>query len=109
MDIFTKKMFDELEKDFNGYNYRYKRDSQFKNRSIFQNESFYGYDDNKSFYKDDIKENFIKNIEYLYKLQSYTSYLVHNKMMDYNNIFIYTYHYVFMFDDIELAKSTFLQ
>lgn len=61
----------------------------------------------KYFYKDNIKENFIKNIEYLYKLQPYTSYLVHNKMIDYNNIFISTLGYSFIFNDIELAKIFF--
>ena len=61
----------------------------------------------KYFYKDNIKENFIKNIEYLYKLKPYTSYLVHNEMIDYNNIFISTLEYSFMFDDIELAQMFF--
>lgn len=61
----------------------------------------------KYFYKDKIKENFIKNIEYLYKLQPYRYYLVHNKMIDYDNIFISTLGYSLIFDDIELAKIFF--
>ena len=61
----------------------------------------------KYFYKDKIKENFIKNIEYLYKLQPYRYYLVHNKMIDYDNIFISTLLYSLIFDDIELAKIFF--
>lgn len=107
LDIFTKKMFDELEKDFNGYNDRYKIDFKLKIEAFFKMNNSMVMMITKYFYKDNIKENFIKNIEYLYKLQSYTSYLVHNKMIDYNNIFIYTYHYVFMFNDIELAKVFF--
>lgn len=107
LDIFTKKMFDELEKDFNGYNDRYKIDFKLKIEAFFKMNNSMIMMITKYFYKDNIKENFIKNIEYLYKLQSYTSYLVHNKMIDYNNIFIYTYHYVFMFNDIELAKVLF--
>ncbi|WP_300755149.1 hypothetical protein [uncultured Brachyspira sp.] len=107
LDIFTKKMFDELDNDFNGYNDRYKRDFKLKIEAFFKMNHSMIMMITKYFYKDNIKENFIKNIEYLYKLQSYTSYLVHNKMIDYNNIFIYTYHYVFMFNDIELAKVFF--
>ena len=107
LDIFTKKMFDELEKDFKGYNDSSKRDYKFKIEAFFKMNNSMIMMITKYFYKDNIKENFIKNIEYLYKLSSYSDYLVVNKMIDYDNIFISTLGYSFIFDDIELAKIFF--
>ena len=107
LDIFTKKMFDELEKDFKGYNDNYQRDYKFKIEAFFKMNYSIIMMITKYFYKDNIKENFIKNIEYLYKLSSYSDYLVVNKMIDYDNIFISTLGYSFIFDDIELAKIFF--
>ena len=107
LDIFTKKMFDELEKDFKGYNDNYQRDYKFKIEAFFKMNYSIIMMITKYFYKDNIKENFIKNIEYLYKLSSYSDYLVVNKMIDYDNIFISTLGYSFIFDDIELAQIFF--
>ncbi len=107
LDIFTKKMFDELENDFKGYNDNYQRDYKFKIEAFFKMNNSMIMMITKYFYKDNIKENFIKNIEYLYKLSSYSDYLVVNKMIDYDNIFISTLGYSFIFDDIELAKIFF--
>ncbi|MEI0478898.1 hypothetical protein [Brachyspira pulli] len=107
LDIFTKKMFDELENDFKGYNDNYQRDYKFKIEAFFKMNYSIIMMITKYFYKDNIKENFIKNIEYLYKLSSYSDYLVVNKMIDYDNIFISTLGYSFIFDDIELAKIFF--
>lgn len=107
LDIFTKKMFDELEKDFKGYNDNYQRDYKFKIEAFFKMNNSIIMMITKYFYKDNIKENFIKNIEYLYKLSSYSDYLVVNKMIDYDNIFISTLGYSFIFDDIELAQIFF--
>lgn len=107
LDIFTKKMFDELEKDFKGYNDNYQRDYKFKIEAFFKMNYSIIMMITKYFYKDNIKENFIKNIEYLYKLSSYSDYLVVNKMIDYDNIFISTLGYSFIFDDIGLAKIFF--
>ena len=107
LDIFAKKMFDELEKDFKGYNDSSKRDYKFKIEAFFKMNNSMIMMITKYFYKDNIKENFIKNIEYLYKLSSYSDYLVVNKMIDYDNIFISTLGYSFIFDDIELAKIFF--
>lgn len=107
LDIFTKKMFDELEKDFKGYNDNYQRDYKFKIEAFFKMNYSIIMMITKYFYKDNIKENFIKNIEYLYKLSSYSDYLVVNKMIDYDNVFISTLGYSFIFDDIELAKIFF--
>ena len=107
LDIFTKKMFDELENDFKGYNDNYQRDYKFKIEAFFKMNNSIIMMITKYFYKDNIKENFIKNIEYLYKLSSYSDYLVVNKMIDYDNIFISTLGYSFIFDDIELAKIFF--
>ena len=107
LDIFTKKMFDELENDFKGYNDNYQRDYKFKIEAFFKMNYSIIMMITKYFYKDNIKENFIKNIEYLYKLSSYSDYLVVNKMIDYDNIFISTLGYSFIFDDIELAQIFF--
>lgn len=107
LDIFTKKMFDELENDFKGYNDNYQRDYKFKIEAFFKMNNSMIMMITKYFYKDNIKENFIKNIEYLYKLSSYSDYLVVNKMIDYDNIFISTLGYSFIFDDIELAQIFF--
>lgn len=107
LDIFTKKMFDELEKDFKGYNDSSKRDYKFKIEAFFKMNNSMIMMITKYFYKDNIKKNFIKNIDYLYKLQPYTSYLVHNKMIDYDNVFISTLGYSLIFDDIELAQIFF--
>ncbi|WP_295295539.1 hypothetical protein [uncultured Brachyspira sp.] len=96
LDILIKKAIIGLDE-----NYKSEKEIFFKmNHSIIMMITKY-------FYKDNIKENFIKNIEYLYKLQPYTSYLVHNEMIDYNNIFISTSGYSFIFNDIELAKIFF--
>lgn len=96
LDILIKKAIIGLDE-----NYKLEKEIFFKmNHSIIMMITKY-------FYKDNIKKNFIKNIEYLYKLQPYTSYLVHNKMIDYNNIFISTLGYSFIFDDIELAQIFF--
>lgn len=107
MDIYTKKIFDELDRDFKGYNANYKRDYEVKIEAFFKMNHSMIMMITKYFYKDNIKENFIKNIEYLYKLQPYTSYLVFSNMIDYNNIFISTLSYSFIFDDIELAQKFF--
>lgn len=107
LDIFAKKMFYELENDFKGYNDNYQRDYKFKIEAFFKMNNSMIMMITKYFYKDNIKENFIKNIEYLYKLSSYSNYLVVNKMIDYNNIFISTLGYSLIFDDIELAKIFF--
>ncbi|MEI0493647.1 hypothetical protein R4J17_14520 [Brachyspira intermedia] len=107
LDIFAKKMFDELEKDFKGYNDSSKRDYKFKIEAFFKMNNSMIMMITKYFYKDNIKKNFIKNIDYLYKLQPYTSYLVHNKMIDYDNVFISTLGYSLIFDDIELSQIFF--
>ena len=107
LDIFAKKMFDELEKDFKGYNDSSKRDYEFKIEAFFKMNNSIIMMITKYFYKDKIEENLIKNIQYLYKLQPYRSYLVHNKMIDYDNIFISTLGYSLIFDDIELAQIFF--
>lgn len=96
LDILIKKAIIGLDE-----NYKSEKEIFFKmNHSIIMMITKY-------FYKDNIKENFIKNIEYLYKLQPYRSYLFHNKMIDYDNIFISTSGYSLIFDDIELAQIFF--
>lgn len=96
LDILIKKAIIGLDE-----NYKSEKEIFFKmNHSIIMMITKY-------FYKDNIKENFIKNIEYLYKLQPYRSYLFHNKMIDYDNIFISTLGYSLIFDDIELAQIFF--
>ena len=67
LDIFTKKMFDELEKDFKGYNDSSKRDYKFKIEAFFKMNNSMIMMITKYFYKDNIKKNFIKNIDYLIK------------------------------------------
>ena len=96
-----------MDRDFKGYNANYKIDYEVKIEAFFKMNHSMIMMITKYFYKDNIKENFIKNIEYLYKLQPYTSYLVLSNMIDYDNIFISTLEYSFIFDDIELAHKFF--